>query len=89
MYIDDANTIRLDDVFLDVLAHDPHAEVRRAVLAVTIPTEANMDALIGRCRDIDPTVRRHFFASKLGQLDLASLTVGQRDLILRAGLFDR
>jgi condensin complex subunit 3 len=87
------------DVFIELLAHDPAAEVRKAVLAhidVVVPAEANeqggpatLDAILQRRRDVDAGVRRHFYANKMSEIDVRVLSMKQRDAVLRAGLGDR
>lgn len=77
------------DVFLELLAHDPSADVRRAVLLQIEVCERSLEVVLARRRDVDATVRRTFYAQKMREIDVRILSIKQRDLLLRAGLCDR
>jgi condensin complex subunit 3 len=77
------------DVFMDLLQHDPSAEVRKTVLGQIDVTPRSLGVIRARRRDVDPKIRRSFYAAKLGEIDIHNLTIEQRDQVLRSGLTDR
>ncbi|BGP37334.1 chromosome condensation complex Condensin, subunit G [Rhodotorula kratochvilovae] len=77
------------EVLVEVLNHDPAAEVRRAALFNLIPSPATLPSLLRRTLDIDTTNRRLAFSHVLAEIPLASLTVAQRQIVLGRGLRDR
>lgn len=81
--------ILIQDVFLELLAHDPAADVRRTVLEALNVTEATLGRILLRCRDIDAGVRKSLFSRKMGEIDVRVLSIKQRDELLRCGLRDR
>ncbi|KAJ6577355.1 nuclear condensing complex subunit [Mycena capillaripes] len=84
------------DVLIDTLSSDPSAEVRRATL-VNIPVnETSLPAILKRARDTETTVRKLLYSSVLdgaARTDAAhprrTLTLSQRELLVRHGLGDR
>lgn len=77
------------DIFLDLLQHDPSADVRRAVLTQVDVCPRSLPLILERRRDVDAGIRRHFYAFKMHEVDLKTLTIAQRDDILKTGLADR
>ncbi|GAA5841466.1 hypothetical protein JCM9279_000662 [Rhodotorula babjevae] len=77
------------EVLVEVLSHDPAAEVRRAALFNLIPSPTTLPALLRRTLDVDTTNRRLAFSHVLAEIPLASLTVAQRQVVLGRGLRDR
>ncbi|GAA5928774.1 hypothetical protein JCM3775_004631 [Rhodotorula graminis] len=77
------------EVLVEVLSHDPAAEVRRAALFNIIPSPTTLPALLRRTLDVDTTNRRLAFSHVLAEIPLASLTVAQRQVVLGRGLRDR
>lgn len=77
------------DIFMDLLQHDPAYEVRKAVLSQIDVTPRSLPIVLGRRRDIDVRIRRAFFTEKLAEIDMRTLSIEQRDAVLRAGLTDR
>ncbi|KAF1918931.1 nuclear condensing complex subunit [Ampelomyces quisqualis] len=75
---------------LDIMIHDPSAEVRRAVLG-NIPLEpTNLNHLLERGREADPAARRIVYTKILPTLgDFRHMNLVTRDKILRWGLRDR
>ncbi|XP_015116140.1 condensin complex subunit 3 [Diachasma alloeum] len=69
------------------MSKDGSAEVRKAVIQCTAKNQRVLQAVLERIRDIDDSVRRsaHVFFSKV---TVKSLTIKQRQLILRTGLND-
>ncbi|PJF19834.1 Nuclear condensin complex subunit 3 domain-containing protein [Paramicrosporidium saccamoebae] len=76
-------------VFLELMAHDPVAEVRKAVLGQIDVNETTLEAILLRRRDVDSGIRRFFYAKKMGDIDVRTLSMKQRDNVLRTGLIDR
>lgn len=87
--IGEAGGLEVLDIFMDLVQHDPAAEVRRTVLQQIDVNEKSLPTILARKRDHDPRIRRAFYATKLAELDIRTLTIQQRDAVLRAGLTDR
>ncbi|EGO03950.1 hypothetical protein SERLA73DRAFT_165497 [Serpula lacrymans var. lacrymans S7.3] len=88
------------EVLLDILAHDPAAEVRRATLLNLPLTPVTLDSIFGRTRDTDTTMRKLVYSAVLeahcltkdgtmGTVHPRVLTIAQRELVIRNGLGDR
>lgn len=86
---EEAGGLSILDVFMDLLQHDPSSEVRRAVLNQIDVCEKSLNTILARKRDQDPKIRKAFYASKLSEIDIRTLSVQQRDEVLRTGLTDR
>jgi condensin complex subunit 3 len=74
--------------FLFHLGADPSAAVRRSVLNCIGRTNITLPHILERTRDIKDTVRRHAY-DVLTKLTIRSLTIKQRERLLREGLKDR
>lgn len=70
-------------------SHLLRSEVRRAALFNLIPSPTTLPALLRRTLDVDTTNRRLAFSHVLAEIPLASLSVGQRQVVLGRGLRDR
>ncbi|KAH8101082.1 nuclear condensing complex subunit [Cristinia sonorae] len=95
----------ITDVLVDTLCHDPSPDVRRVILTNIPPGPITMPAILSRTRDVDAAVRRAVYTVTLNpdapgkeeskselELDAThprSLTIAQRELIVRNGLGDR
>lgn len=77
------------DLFMHLLQFDPQAQVRKAVLTQIDVNSQSLPIILTRTRDIDPQIRRTFYAKKMVEIDVLSLSVEERDLVLKAGLSDR
>ena len=78
------------DKLLDVLQHDPSAEVRRSLLLNLPFTPNTLPYLFERARDLDASIRRALYARLLPALgDFRHLSVTHREKLLRWGLRDR
>ncbi|TFY65773.1 hypothetical protein EVG20_g5314 [Dentipellis fragilis] len=89
------------EVLEDILAYDPTADVRRAVLLNMPVSPTTLTALLARTRDIDTTVRKLAYSvlennitapgteDTVGITHPRALTIAQRELIVRNGLGDR
>ncbi|KAJ7671638.1 nuclear condensing complex subunit [Mycena polygramma] len=84
-------------VLMETLESDPSPEVRRAAL-VNIPVNAtSLPAILKRARDTETTIRKLLYSTVLENAALDpdsaahpySLTVAQRELVVRHGLGDR
>lgn len=87
---DDGDNTGFLEKLLEVLSHDPSAEVRRALLInlPMLPTTAKQ--LLERARDQDPANRRAVYSRILPDLgDFRHLSVSMREKLLRVGLRDR
>ncbi|KAL8290386.1 hypothetical protein RQP46_002644 [Phenoliferia psychrophenolica] len=80
---------KVSHVLVDVLTHDPAAEVRRAALFNLIPSPSTLPALLLRTLDVDPINRRAAFANVLSDVPIASLDRAQREEVIGRGLRDR
>ncbi|KAF8965273.1 nuclear condensing complex subunit [Flammula alnicola] len=90
------------DVLIETMAYDPSPEVRRTTL-MTIPVnDRTLSAVLDRTRDTDNSIRKTVYASVLeknmmdekdkkvmGRTHPRTLTIEQRELIVRNGLGDR
>lgn len=85
----DGGDLSVLDIFLELLAHDPSADVRKAVLGHIEVNERTMESILLRRRDVDVSVRKCFYERKMAQIDVRTLSISQRDAILRSGLRDR
>jgi condensin complex subunit 3 len=87
--VDDSSDFTILDIFIDLLQHDPSADVRKAALLQVDVTPKSLPFILERLRDVDSVIRRLFFSKKMAEIDVLSLSIQQRDEILRAGLMDR
>ncbi|KAK4049423.1 chromosome condensation complex Condensin, subunit G [Microbotryomycetes sp. JL201] len=76
-------------VLVDVLMHDPAAEVRRAALFNLLPSPITLPALVSRTLDVDTINRRAAFSHVLIDIPCTSLSKDQREEAIRRGLQDR
>ncbi|KAL1915094.1 uncharacterized protein VTP21DRAFT_7575 [Calcarisporiella thermophila] len=75
---------------IDMLRHDPSAEVRRTILSHIDVIPSTISHIIERTQDVDPLTRRAVFTNSLSELsDFRALTIGEREKVLRNGLMDR
>ncbi|KZT57283.1 putative mitotic chromosome condensation-related protein [Calocera cornea HHB12733] len=80
----------VQDVMLDVLRHDPSAEVRRAALLNTPASPTTLPDLLSRTRDTDTTLRRLVYTAVLATLPNPKvMSIAQREQAIRNGLGDR
>ncbi|XP_006463505.1 hypothetical protein AGABI2DRAFT_73577 [Agaricus bisporus var. bisporus H97] len=90
------------DVLLEMLAHDPSSDVRRAVLLNLPITALTIPHVLARMRDTEPTVRKVVISGILdpnttqgddfkvmGPTHPRALTISQREQIVKDGLGDR
>ncbi|TFK34512.1 nuclear condensing complex subunit [Crucibulum laeve] len=79
------------EVLLDVVSHDPAAEVRRSALLNLPLLESTLKTILARTRDTDPLTRKLVYSSVL-QLKLnhpQQLSLAQREKVIKDGLGDR
>ncbi|KAJ7454809.1 nuclear condensing complex subunit [Mycena latifolia] len=81
-------------VLIDTLSTDPSSEVRRATMLNIPISSTSLPALLSRSRDTETTIRKLLYSSVLDGAAKASahpktLTVAQRELLVRNGLGDR
>jgi condensin complex subunit 3 len=75
---------------LQVLQHDPSAEVRRALLLNLPMTPSTLPYILERARDLDGSTRRALYSRLLPALgDFRHLSLTHREKLLRWGLRDR
>lgn len=86
---DEANGDILEKL-LDVLQHDPSADVRRALLLNLPFAPSTLPFLLERARDLDGSIRKALYARLLPALgDFRHLSLTHREKLLRWGLRDR
>ena len=71
---------------------DKEAMVRGHRKAVLLQIDCNLvslPAIISRARDVEPSIRKLFFTQKMTEIEIAKLSVEQRDFVLKSGLTDR
>ena len=87
---DDDDSYGLLERLLEILQHDPSAEVRRSLLLNLPLTPATLPYLLERARDLDPATRRALYSRLLPALgDFRHLSLSMREKLLRWGLRDR
>ncbi|ORZ21729.1 nuclear condensing complex subunit [Lobosporangium transversale] len=75
---------------LDLMQHDPSAEVRRSALFNVEHTRATLPSILERARDTDAYNRRGLFTKPMDELsDFRVLSIDDRERLLRYGLSDR
>jgi condensin complex subunit 3 len=75
---------------LDVLQHDPSADVRKSLLLNLPFTPTTLPYLLERARDLDAATRRALYSRLLPALgDFRHLSLTHREKLLRWGLRDR
>lgn len=75
---------------LEILQHDPSAEVRRSLLLNLPFTPTTLPFLLERARDLDAATRRALYSRLLPALgDFRHLSLTHREKLLRWGLRDR
>ena len=87
---DEDDTSGLLERLLEVLQHDPSADVRRSLLLNLPLTPGTLPYLLERARDLDPATRRALYSRLLPALgDFRHLSLSMREKLLRWGLRDR
>ncbi|KAF9348848.1 hypothetical protein BGX34_002209 [Mortierella sp. NVP85] len=75
---------------VDLMQHDPSAEVRRSALFNIVQTKITLPSILERARDTDAYNRRGVFTKPMdGLTDFRILSIGDRERLLRYGLSDR
>ena len=75
---------------LEILQHDPSADVRRTLLLNLPLTPSTLPYLLERARDLDSATRRALYSRLLPALgDFRHLSLSMREKLLRWGLRDR
>ncbi|KAF9188617.1 hypothetical protein BGZ51_000480 [Haplosporangium sp. Z 767] len=75
---------------LDVMQHDPSADVRRSALFNIEQKKTTLPSILERARDTDAYNRRGVFTKPMEELsDFRILSIGDREKLLRYGLSDR
>ncbi len=88
--IEDDSQMTIMDIFIDLLQHDPSADVRKAALLQIAVCPQSIPAVLERRRDVDNLVRRMFYSKKMAEIDVnTDLTIQQREEVLKSGLTDR
>lgn len=75
-------------MYLFHVSKDPNAEVRKAVLATMGKNQKTLQAAFIRTRDIDDSVRKKAYEF-ISKITMRSLTIEQRECLLKDGLKDR
>lgn len=80
----------LHDKLIQIMVHDPSAEVRRAVLTNMPFWPSTLRYILERARDMDPSIRRMLYGKILPALgDFRHMSMVERDKLIRWGLRDR
>lgn len=88
-FVDENNSISVSDLFIDLIQHDSHFEVRKTVLNAMDVNEITLSFIVARCQDVDAQVRKVLYSKKLPLIELTDFSVSQRDFLLKTGLLDR
>ena len=75
--------------YLFHLAHDPNNIVRRTIVRCIGATKLTLKHILERTRDIDEHVRRAAYKFMAEKVHIKSLTISQREGVLKRGLGDR
>ena len=75
--------------YLFHLAHDPNNIVRRTIVRCIGATRLTLPHILERTRDIDEHVRRAAYKFLAEKVHIKSLTINQREGVLKRGLGDR
>ena len=75
--------------YLFHLAHDPNNIVRRTIVRCIGATKLTLKHILERTRDIDEHVRRAAYKFLAEKVHIKSLTINQREGVLKRGLGDR
>ena len=75
--------------YLFHLAHDPNNIVRRTIVRCIGATKLTLKHILERTRDIDEHVRRAAYKFMSEKVHIKSLTISQREGVLKRGLGDR
>lgn len=75
-------------MYLFHVSKDPNSEVRKAVLATMGKNQKTLQAALMRTRDIDDSVRKKAYEF-ISKITVRSLTIEQRERLLKDGLKDR
>ncbi|KYQ51533.1 Condensin complex subunit 3 [Trachymyrmex zeteki] len=75
-------------MYLFHVSRDPNVEVRKAVLATMGKNQKTLQAAFIRTRDIDDSVRKKAYEF-ISKITVRSLTIEQRECLLKDGLKDR
>ncbi|KAF9126426.1 hypothetical protein BGW39_006620 [Mortierella sp. 14UC] len=76
--------------FLNLLQHDPAAEVRRSAIFNIAQSKTTLPYILERARDTDTYNRRAVFTKPMSEIrDFRILSIGDRERLLRYGLTDR
>ena len=87
---DDDEASGLLEKLLEILQHDPSADVRRSILLNLPLAPSTLPYLLERARDLDPATRRALYSRLLPALgDFRHLSLSMREKLLRWGLRDR
>ncbi|KAJ1951758.1 chromosome condensation complex Condensin, subunit G, partial [Linderina pennispora] len=86
---EDAEGGEVTDSLLNLMQHDPNAEVRRAVLLNIEKNTATLPLVLERARDVDATNRKCLFLKVMPSLDYRLLSIEDRERLLTAGVNDR
>ncbi|KAG2178793.1 hypothetical protein INT43_001639 [Umbelopsis isabellina] len=87
---DEADGRTVSEKLIDIMQHDPSAEVRRVVLFNLDQTKRSIPFIIERGRDVDPINRRFVYLKPMSDIqDFRMLSISQRHQLLDWGLKDR
>ena len=87
--VEEDSELTILDIFMDLMQHDPSADVRKAALLQIDVNPKSLPFVLERRRDVDVGIRKVFYSKKMQEIDVLSLTIQQRDEILNSGLTDR
>lgn len=78
------------ETLLISLQQDPSADVRRAILRNIVQNQRTIPAILKRCRDLDPGIRRDIYSKNMVEYKgFLEMTIEQRETLLKCGLSDR
>lgn len=70
------------------LSHDPNPEIRKTILSTMGKNQKTLSHAIKRTRDVNETVRKKAY-EYISKITVRSLTIKQREQLLKEGLRDR
>ncbi|KAJ6364556.1 hypothetical protein OIU76_029506, partial [Salix suchowensis] len=88
-FANDTENSDILDLFLEVLALEQNAEVRKTIVLALPPSNATSPAIIDCTLDMSESVRKAAFCVLANKFPLQSLSIKLRTVILQRGLADR
>ncbi|XP_064631068.1 condensin complex subunit 3-like isoform X2 [Lineus longissimus] len=77
------------NAYIFLLAFDPNADVRRAILSTIAASKKTLPGILERARDVKDVIRKQAYQVIAENIHMKSLSIAQRVKLLKDGLNDR